>query len=157
MFNGKPGFPQGFNAVMQKKYLPAPFNLAADCPRQPFIVVFFDDGFYGVAVAGRCGKQAHVPDFKEAHVEGAGDGRCREGQAVNVGFQFLQAFLVFNAKALLFVNYDKAKVFELHITLNNPVGADEQVYFPRGKLFQNHAGCFLVNKTGKHRHANRKL
>ncbi len=61
-----------------------------------------------------------------------------------------------HAKALLFVDNQKAKIFEVHIRAKQTVCADGQIYRPR----RNALGCLLVAhcplKATKYRHLNRE-
>ena len=55
----------------------------------------------------------HVAEAHERHVQRARDGRGRHGEDVDGGAHLLQAFLVADAEALLFIDDEQAEVLEL--------------------------------------------
>ena len=57
------------------------------------------------AVFGRSFDHAHVAQAYQRHVQGAGNGRGRHSQHVDLPAHLLQSLLMANAEALLFVDY----------------------------------------------------
>src|SRR5215469_13325792 len=57
----------------------------------------------------------------------ARDWSGRHRQHINLLPQMFEALLVFNAKTLLLVDDDQAKILELHVGADQPVCADDDV------------------------------
>ena len=53
-----------------------------------------------------------------------------EGEHIHLMGHFLDLFLVGHAEALLLVHHQKAQILEVHILLEHPVGADDDVDLP---------------------------
>ena len=92
------------------------------------VVVLQHIGLHGVAVLRRLLDDAHVPDARHGHVQRAGNGRGRERQHVHAVAQLLDLLLVGHAEALLLVDDQQAQILELHVLLQQPVGADDNVH-----------------------------
>jgi hypothetical protein len=67
--------------------------------------------------------------FKRARDRGRG-----QRQQVHVRAQRLQRFLLAHAETLFFVDDDQAEVFELHVRLQQAMGADDHVDLALGQL-----------------------
>ena len=68
-----------------------------------------------------------VADAQQAHVQGPGDRRGREGQHVDRRAERLEPLLVLDAEPLLLVDDDQAQVLERDVLLDDPVRADQDV------------------------------
>jgi hypothetical protein len=75
----------------------------------------------GVCDDGKLAQAGH------RHLQRARDGRCRQRQHVDIGFQRLEPFLVVNAEPLLLVDDDEAEALELDALGEDRVGADDDV------------------------------
>jgi hypothetical protein len=56
-----------------------------------------------------------VADARQAHLQGSGYRRGREGQHIDVGAQLLDGFFVSDPEALFLVDHQKTQVLELHV------------------------------------------
>ncbi len=81
----------------------------------------------GQAVLRRGLDDRHVAHAHQREVERARDGRGAQGQHVDLGLELLEAFLVGDAEALLLVDHHEAKVLEVDVLREQPVGADDDV------------------------------
>src|SRR6202789_901282 len=103
----------GFDAVVDEVDLAAALELHLDGGADEFFVKFGDDGLDGHAVFGRGLDDGHVAEADERHVQGAGDGRGRHGEDVDVGAHLFEAFFVADAEALFFVYDQEAEIVKL--------------------------------------------
>ena len=118
----------GVDAVVEVIHLPAPGQLPADGVPQDGVVLLQNVGLHRLAAQGGFLQHRHIPDARQGHVQGAGDGGGGEGQHVDALGHLLDALLVGHAEALLLVHHQQAQILELHVLLQNAVGADEQVH-----------------------------
>lgn len=96
----------GLDAVVEVEDLSAAVDFGLNGVFNSACLVALDDGFDGSAVGGGRFDDGHGTGTCEGEVEGAGDGGGAEGEDVNGGAEFLEAFFVFHAKALFFVNHE---------------------------------------------------
>ena len=94
----------GFRAVVEVIDLPAPLNFPADGIVNDGLAVLHHEGLHGIAVGGGLLDGGHVPDAGQRHVQRPGNGSGGEGQYVHSLGNFLQAFLMADAEALLLVH-----------------------------------------------------
>ncbi len=85
----------------------------------------------GEAVFRRRFDYAHVAQADQRHIERARDGRRGKRQNIDVELQFLQAFLVRDAEALLFIHNQEPEVVKLDVLGKQAVRADDDVHLPR--------------------------
>ena len=79
----------------------------------------------------------HIPQTGEGHVQRPGDGGSRQGQHVHLTAHLLEPLLVGHAEALLLVDDQQPQILELHIFLQELVGADQQVQTAGAGRLQN--------------------
>ncbi len=103
----------GFDAVVDEVGLASAFEFHLYCGADQFFVELGDDSLDGHAVFGRSFNDRHVAETDERHVQGARDGCGGHAKHVDMGAHLLEAFLVADAEALLFVDDEEAKVLEL--------------------------------------------
>ena len=94
--------------VVEEVDLAAPVQLPAAGVRQDAPVLFENVGLDGLAVPGRLLQGGHIPQAREGHVEGTGDGGRGEGQGVHLAGHLPELFLVADAEALLLVDDEEA-------------------------------------------------
>ncbi len=64
--------------------LSAPRHLTNDCLTDQLVIVFADKSLDRQPVVGRLLQHAHIPDTNETHMQGTGNGGCRQGQHIHV-------------------------------------------------------------------------
>ena len=115
------------DAVVHEEDLSLPQQLASQGLAHGPFVELADVGENGLALGRRGVEQGQVANAGEAHLQGAGYGRGREVEDVDVGAQPLDGLLVGDAEALLLVHDQQAQVLEAHVAREQPVGADHHV------------------------------
>ena len=113
---------------MQKEHLAAALDFPQDGFADGVLAVFGDKGFDREAGFRGGVHHAHIAEAGQSHVQGAGNGRGAEGQHIHFLAQLFQGFLVADAETLFLVHHDQAEVLELHILLQQAVGADNDVH-----------------------------
>ena len=93
--------------------------------------VLADKGFDRQTSRGRSGDDREVAEAAQGHVQGSWNRRGGHGQDVDLGAQCLDGVLLLDAKAMLFVDDQKAQVTKAEITLEQFVGADQNVDLAR--------------------------
>ena len=124
------GAVDGVHPIVQIIYLAAPLQLPAHGIPQHPPVVLQHIGLHRLAVGGGLLQGGHVPDARQGHIQRPGDGGGRQGQHIHLTEVLLQLLLVLHAEALLLVHHQQPQVLELHVLVEQPVGADENVHFP---------------------------
>ena len=117
----------GLDAVVEVEDLSATVDFGLDGVFNGVGVVALDDGFDGSTVGGGCFDDAHGACAGEGEVEGAWDGGGAEGKDIDGGAEFFEAFFVFDAEALFFVDDEEAEVFEVDVLAEESVGTDDAV------------------------------
>src|SRR5690554_692570 len=74
-----------------------------------------------------------------SHVQSSWDWGCRECKHIDFSTKGFQLFLLLHAKAMLFINNNKAKIFELNIALQQFVSTNYYV----GPAILNGLHCFI--------------
>ena len=116
-----------FDVVVQEVHLAATGKFALEGFAQLHVVPRHDEGLHREPMRGRGGDDREVAQAGHRHVERARDRGRRQGQQVYVGAQCFQCFLLAHAEALFLVDDDQAQVFEAHVLLQQPVGANDDV------------------------------
>src|SRR6185437_772284 len=120
-------FIDALNAVGDEVRLAAALEFDLNGRADEFFVELGDDGLDRHSIFGRRFDHAHVAQTDERHVQCARDGGRRHREHVDRGAHLLQALLVANAKALLLVDNEQAKVLELEPLREDGVRADDDV------------------------------
>ncbi len=89
-----------------------------------------DVGSNRLAIGRRRTDDREVPDPGDGHLQGARDGRRREGEDVDLAAELLEGLLLAHAEALLLVDDEQPQVGEDDILREEAVGADEDVHLP---------------------------
>lgn len=87
-------------------------------------------GLDGPAVGGGI-DDAQIPEARQAHLQGAGNGGGGEGEHVHQAAHLFEALLVLDPEALFLVHHHEAQILELHVLLQDAVGADHDVHRAR--------------------------
>ncbi len=135
--------------VVDEEHLSLPQQLPADRLAHRPLVVGPHVGEDGLALGGGGVEDGEVADAGEAHLQGAGDGRGREGEHVDVGPEALDGLLVGDAEALLLVDHQQAQVLELDVVREEPVGADDHVDAPVGQPVDHLLGLAGREEAGQ--------
>ncbi|MCW0462066.1 hypothetical protein NB717_003134 [Xanthomonas sacchari] len=124
------------HVVVQEVQLAAARQFALEGFAQQRVVPLGDEGLHRQPVRRRRGDDRQVAQAGHGHVQGTRDRRGGQGQQVHVGAQRLQRFLLAHAEALLLVDDDHAQVLELHVRLQQAMGADDHIDAAGGDLLQ---------------------
>ena len=92
----------------------------------------------------------------QRHIQRAGDGGGRQGQDIHFGAQLLQEFLVGHPEALLLIDDHQPQVLELHIRLDQPVGADDDIHLAHAQLADDLILLLWRPEAGQHLHGGRE-
>ena len=142
--------------VVQIVHLTAPGQLLLHGFGKDDIVVLQHKGLHGLALDGRLLDGGQVADAAHGHVQGAGNGRGREGQHIHADEVFLQLLLVLHAEPLLLIDDDKAQVVETHILGEQAVGAHHDVHAAGLQAPQGLLLLFRGAEAGEHPHLDRE-
>ena len=104
---------------------------------------------YGIAVGGRCLYDAEVAGAHQAELQRARNWGGREGERVHIGAHLTQFFLGADAKLLLLVNDEQAKIVELYRLSNELVRAYDDVYLALLQFLQNLVGLACAACTAE--------
>jgi hypothetical protein len=122
--------------VVQVEDLALAIELALDGVADDVVVVARDVGAHRQAIDRRGLDDAEVADAGQRHLQGARDRRRGHRHDVDQRPQLLDLLLVLDAEAVLFVDHQQAEVLELHVGLQQAVGADDDVDLPGGEAAQ---------------------
>src|SRR5215472_3246308 len=117
----------GRYAVMQKEYLPLPFQLAINRSANDSFVVSGDDCLYRQTVQRRSLDCGHVFYAYERKVESARNRRSRERQHINQLEELFEFLLVQNAESLFLVDHHQGEIFEHDVAGDEPVSANDDI------------------------------
>ena len=84
----------------------------------------------------------------------SGNGSGRHGQHVHVVAERLEPLLVGDPEAVLLVDDHQAQVLELHVPLEQPVGADDDVHLATPKLLHHPPLLRPGAEAAQHLHAH---
>jgi hypothetical protein len=142
--------------VMEVKNLSAPLDLAQDRLAHQFFAVRADARDDRHPLLGRRINGRDIPDAGERKVQRAGNGSGGEGEHVHLGAQLLEILLVRDSEALLLVDHHQPQIVEGDVALEQAVGADKDIQFPRGQLFED-PGLFSKSpEPRQHFHTDRE-
>ncbi len=133
---------QSLDAVVDDEHLAVARHLEVYSLGQQVVGQGVDRGQDGVAVGWRGGYRREVAGPHEGELQGAGYGSGRHRQGVHRDFELLQFLLDGHAEFLLLVNHQQAEVFEPDILAYKPVGADQDVDFAVGEVFEDFLDLF---------------
>jgi hypothetical protein len=117
----------GVDFVVQEIHLAAALELAQAGFADLAVGPLGDEGLDRQALLRRRGDHREVAQAFQRQAERARDRRRGQRQHVHRGAQRLQRFLLAHAEAVLLVDDDEAEALELHILLQQAVGADQDV------------------------------
>ncbi len=100
---------------MDEVHLAAAAQLLIDRRADQLGIEMRHHGVNRQAILGRRLDHAHIANAQQRHVQRARNGRGAHGQHVHVLAHLLEAFLVADAEALLFIDHQQAQVPELDV------------------------------------------
>ncbi len=114
-------------------------------------------GAYGLASGRQFVDDRDVQVAVEGHGKRAGDGGGGHHQHVGrPGVLRPEAGPLLHAEAVLLVDHHEAQVAELHLVLDQGVGADQQLYFARGDPLQRRPALLRLRRAGQDGHPDRQ-
>ena len=129
---------------MQEIHLPAALEFAQAGFAHLSVRHLGHEGFDCQALLRRRGDHREVAQAVERKSQGARN-RCRgQRQDVDRGAEGFQRFFLTHSKAMFFIDDDQTETLELHVLLQQPVRADQDVDLA---LFQLHNGLGLFLGT----------
>ena len=129
LLNFRGNFVNRFHAVVHEVSLPAALQLVLDGALDKFFIEAGDYGLYRHTIFWRGFDHAHVAQPHHGHVQGARNGRGRQGEHIYLFAHLLEALFVAHPEALLFIHHYQAKIAELQIFGEQAVGSDEHINF----------------------------
>ena len=106
---------QVFDSIMEIEYLASPFQLSVYCRYYSIKVVLFDFCSNRKSFSWSCSQKGHIPYLQQGHIECSWNRSGREGKTIYICLHLLYLLFVLYAETLLFINYQKAEVFECYI------------------------------------------
>ena len=147
----------GLHPVVEVVDLTAPGQFLPHGVLQDPPVMLQHISLHRLTVGWRLLNGRHIPQAGEGHVQRPGDGGGRQGQHIHLTAHLLEPLLVGHAEALLLVDDQQPQVLELHIFLQELVGADQQVQTAGAGSLQN---AFLLlggGESGQHLDLHREI
>ena len=126
----------GFDPIVKKEYLPAALELAQNGIADHPLIVAGNVGLNRQAVHRRRFDDAQIADADHRHMQRARDRRRGQAEDVDQLAQLFQTFLVHHAEAVLFVDDHQPQIFELHVFLQQAMGADDDIHGALGGVLQ---------------------
>ena len=117
----------GLHPVMDEVHLAAAAELAENGLPNELVARADDLGADGQPARRRRIDDRQVAHAGHGHLQRPRDRRRGQGQHVHLRAQLLEALLVLDAEPLLFVDDDQAEIAELHVLLEQAMGADDDV------------------------------
>ena len=124
----------GFDAVVQKIYLPAAAQFLFHCLQQHTHIIFQNIGLHGVAVLRGFFNHRHIANARHRHIERARNGCRGKRQHVDCREPFFEFFFLRHAEPLFFIDNQQSQILKLHIFGNKTVCADENVDIPTAQI-----------------------
>src|SRR5438067_4222600 len=117
----------GRYAIVQKKHLPLPFQLAVDRSANDSFIVGRHHCFYWQTVERRGLNRGHVFYAYERKIESARNRRGRERQHIDQLKQLFEFLLVQNSEPLFLIDHYQAELFEHDVAGDEPVRANDDI------------------------------
>ena len=127
-------FLDGFHFVVQEVHLAAAQQLAQYRFLDHCRLLLHDEGLDRQSPCRRGGDDRQVAHAGHGHVQRARDWRSSEVEDIHLAAQGLETFLLAYPEAVFLVDDHQAQVLELHITLQQFVGADHDVDLAVGQV-----------------------
>ena len=112
-----------------------------------------DIGAHCQTVQGRCGDQRQLAHARQRQLQGSRNWRGSQCQHMDIGAHFLQAFLVLDAKVLLFINDEQAEIAELDISGEQRMGSHHDIDIAIFKALFDGLDLLAANQPGGLRYA----
>ena len=143
------------DAIVQKKYLPLPFQFAIDRVANDPLIVSRHDGFDGQTIERRRLDRGHVFRADERKIKRARNRRGGKRQHVDELEELFEFLLVQHAEALLLIDHDQAEIFEDDVAGNEPMRADDDIDAAFAQQLQHFFLFGVRTKTAEHFDAHR--
>ena len=114
------------------------------------IVVFTNKGFDCQTARRWRGDDRQIAHAAHRHVQRTRDRRGGKRQNIHIGTHRFDTLFMTHAETVLFIDDQQSQIFQLHITLQQFVRADQNINFPFGNLFQDLRLLFGATEAGKH-------
>src|SRR5204862_3428198 len=147
----------GRDAIVQKEYLPLPFQLAINRSANDSFIIGRDNGFYGQTVERRGLNCGHVFYAYQREVERAWNWRGRERQHIDQLKEFFEFLLVQNSEALFLIDHHQAEILEYNVAGHEPVSANDDVDPAFTQQLQHFLLLGLRAKAAEHFDAHRVI
>ena len=147
----------GVHLVMEEIDLTPPFEFPQHRLPDQGLVPLADKGLDRQPPDRGGGDNGQVPHPRQGHIQGTGNGGGGEGQHIHLGPQLLEPFLMADPETMLLVDDRQSQAFEIHIPLEQLVGADQDIHPARGHLLQDPLHLFLGAEAGEHLHLHRPV
>ncbi len=131
-------------------------ELVSDRAPHDFLVEPDHVGLDRQAILGRRLDDRHVADAGQRHVQRPRNRRRRHRQDVDALLELLDALLVGDAEALLFVHDQQPQVAELDVLRQQPVGADDDLDLPCFQVIEGRLLLRLRAEAAHHVNPDRK-
>ncbi len=119
------------DAVVDEENLAATIELARNAFVDQAIVPRLDEGEHGRPVTRRGLHQCHVAQASQREVKSSRNGRGGQREHISIESEPLEAFLVFDTEAVLFVNDDQSELGERDVRAQKAMRADDDIDLPR--------------------------
>ena len=103
------------HAVVQNKHLPVAGKFADACVADQRFRLFRHVRLHGQTGTRRRLNRGNIPDPRKRHMQRARNRRRRHGEAVDILAHVFDLFFMLHAETLFFVQYQKPKIFEMHV------------------------------------------
>src|SRR5579885_85081 len=143
------------HAVMHKKDLTAPVDLAQDRLTDQTLVIFANRRANGQALLWRRLNHAHIAHVDQGHMQGTRDRCGRHGQHIDLMAQLLQPLVMHNAASLLLVDHQQAEIEKHHVFLQQAMRADNNINLAQGQILQDLLLLLLRAEAAEQFHAHR--
>ena len=141
------GFIDALDAVVDIEPLAIAGKLSQEGVLDEGVVVFGEYCLNRQAVLWWGVDDGHLPGVDQREVEGAWNRCGRQGEAVDVHFEFFEFLFGAHTEALLFVNDDETEVFEVDVGADEAMGADEDVDLSSCGFFEGLFDLFRFAKA----------
>ena len=138
------------DAVVDEIHLPTSVELAPQRLMNHLLVGAGHHRSHRTSVGWGGGHQRHVPEPRDGHLQGAGDGGGGEGEHVDVGLERLDALFCRDAEALLLVHDQEAQSLEVHVLGEQSMGPDDDVDRPFAQPAGDGVGPALGLEAAEH-------
>ena len=151
------GFLDVLNVIKQIVDLAAAQRFAQDRLAHHQGVIFANEGLHRQAARRRRGDDRQIAHPAHRHVQRPRDRRGGEGQDIDIGAHRFDTLFMPHAKPVLFVDDQQPEIAQLHLALQQLVGADQDIDFAFRGLLEDLRLLFSAAEAGEHFDAYRPV